>query len=130
MRRDAGPEALSRPHLSPLINMSRVHCCSIYCTTATHDDALRIGRALVEERLAACANAIGGMTSVYRWEGEIQQDSEAVLLVKTRQELRERTIERIRELHEYDVPCVVSWDIAAGNADYLKWIAAETLPPA
>jgi periplasmic divalent cation tolerance protein len=98
----------------------------IYCTTATRDEALLIGRTVVEERLAACANVLDGMTSVYRWEGVVRQDAEAVLLLKTRGDLAARVIERVRDLHSYDCPCVVAWPIAAGNADYLQWIRDET----
>ena len=97
-----------------------------YVTAATRDDALRIARTLVEERLAACGNVLDGMTSVYRWQGAIETAGEAVLIVKTRSELIPRVIERVRELHSYQCPCVVSWPIAAGNPEYLQWIAEET----
>ena len=66
------------------------------------------------------------MTSVYRWEGTVQQDSETVLIAKTRHELAESVIARVRELHSYDCPCVIAWPITAANPDYLQWIANET----
>jgi periplasmic divalent cation tolerance protein len=97
-----------------------------YVTAASKDDALRIARTLVDERLAACGNVLDGMTSVYRWQGAIETAHEAVLIVKTRAELIPRVIERVRELHTYQCPCVVSWPIVAGNPDYLQWIADET----
>lgn len=97
-----------------------------YITAANRDEALHIGRTLVEEQLAACANVIDGMTSVYHWEGAIEQAQEAVLIAKTRVELVERLIGRVKELHSYQCPCVVVWPIAAGNPDYLQWIANET----
>jgi periplasmic divalent cation tolerance protein len=106
-----------------LVNMT---AAIAYVTAANKDDALRIARTLVDERLAACGNVLDGMTSVYRWQGVIETASEAVLIVKTRSELIPRVIERVRELHTYQCPCVVSWPIAAGNPEYLKWIGEET----
>ena len=102
--------------------------CFCYVTAGSRDEALRIGRALVEERLAACANVVDGMTSVYWWQDALEQADEAVLIVKTRAELVERLTTRVRELHGYDCPCVVSLPITGGNADYLAWIAAEAQP--
>lgn len=100
--------------------------CFCYMTAGSREEGLRIGRALVEERLAACANLIDGMTSIYRWQGAIQEDAEVVLIAKTRTELVPRLIERVRALHSYDVPCVVTLPIADGNPAFLEWIAAET----
>ena len=99
---------------------------SIYVTTASRDEALVIGRALVTERLAACANVIDGVTSIYRWDGNIESDTEAALLLKTRADLVDAVVDRIKALHSYDTPCVVAWDIVGGNADYLEWIESET----
>ena len=100
--------------------------CFCYMTAGSREEGLRIGRALVEERLAACANLIDGMTSIYRWQGAIQEDAEVVLIAKTRTELVPRLIERVRALHSYDVPCVVTLPIADGNPAFLEWIGAET----
>ncbi len=99
---------------------------SVYITAGGRDEALAIGRALVGERLAACANVFDGVTSVYWWQGAVEEDSEAVLIVKTRAELVERLVERVKALHSYDCPCVVALPIEAGNPDYLAWIGAET----
>lgn len=98
----------------------------VYITAAHREQALEIGRRLVEERLAACANVLEPMTSVYCWEGHVQQETEAVLIAKTRTALVERVAARVRELHSYQCPCVVSWPIAAGNAEFLQWIADQT----
>ena len=98
----------------------------VYITASDSGQALALGRTLVTEQLAACANVLQGMTSVYRWQGELTEASEAVLMIKTRQELVERVIARVRELHTYDCPCVVSWPITAGNPEYLAWIGRET----
>lgn len=100
--------------------------CSVYVTASDRDEAVRIGRALVEDRLAACANVIDGARSLYRWEGEVRDDSEAVLILKSRAELMDALANRVKEMHSYDVPCIVSWPILDGNAEYLSWLAAET----
>ena len=99
-----------------------------YVTAGSRDEALAIGRTVVEERLAACANVLDGMTSLYWWRGVLEQAGEAALILKTRAELVERLAARIKELHSYECPCVVALPIAAGNPDYLAWIAAETEP--
>ena len=99
--------------------------CSIYITAADEEEARRIGRSLVEEKLAACVNILP-IKSVYRWEENIEEDGEAVMFVKTRQELTERVIERVKELHSYDIPCIVSFPIEKGNPDYLNWIGEST----
>ena len=79
-----------------------------------------------EERLAACANLLGGTTSVYRWKGAVEEGPEFALVLKTRASLADRLIARVRELHSYDCPAVVVLPVAAGNPDYLGWLAAET----
>ena len=98
----------------------------VYITASDKTEALKIGRTLVEERLAACANVIDNMTSVYWWEGKIENSAEVVLIAKTKQELVESVISRVKELHSYSCPCIVSWPINAGNPDYLRWIEEET----
>jgi len=98
----------------------------IYVTAASRDEALAIARDMVGERLAACANVIDGLTSVYRWQGETNEDSEAVLIIKTRPELADRVVERIREIHSYDCPCIVVLPITGGNHDFLEWVVNET----
>jgi len=100
--------------------------CLIYVTTETEDEAKSIARALVGERLAACANILGTITSVFWWEGEVQDDSEVSLILKTRKDLVERVAERIEALHSYDCPCVVALPIEAGNLAFLSWIDEET----
>ena len=98
----------------------------IYITIEPAADAERIGRALVEERLAACVNIVDGMRSMYWWEGAVQQSGETILIAKTRADLVDRLTERVKELHPYDCPCVVSFAIDGGNEAFLDWIDAET----
>lgn len=97
-----------------------------YITVPNRDEALKLGRLLVEERLAACANVFDGITSFYWWEGKVQQEREVSLLVKTRADLLPALTDRVRELHSYTVPCVVSWPVAGGNDAFLNWVREET----
>ncbi|MBL8665151.1 MAG: divalent-cation tolerance protein CutA [Candidatus Odyssella sp.] len=100
----------------------------LYVTAPNVAEAERIGEALVQERLVACANILGPIASIYWWQGKVQRDAEAVLIAKTRADLVERVVARVKELHSYTVPCVVSLAIEQGNPDFLRWIAAETAP--
>jgi periplasmic divalent cation tolerance protein len=102
----------------------------VLCTLPDREQATRLARALVEERLAACANLVPGLTSVYRWQGAIQQDEEVLLLVKTTQAVYTRLEQRIRALHPYELPEIIAVPIQTGQADYLKWIQESlTLAP-
>jgi len=100
----------------------------VYVTAATREDAVTLGRDVVGRRLAACANILGEMTSIYRWQGEIAEDSEVAMLLKTRRSLIEPLVARIKALHGYDCPCVVAVGIEGGNSEFLDWIAEETNP--
>ena len=100
--------------------------CSMYVTAPSRDEAIAIGRAMVGERLAACANVLDATTSIYHWQGQVEEDAEAVLILKTRKDLVAAATDRIRAAHSYDVPCVVVWDIVGGNPAYLDWIGSET----
>ena len=97
-----------------------------YVTCPERAAAERLARTLLDERLIACANLIDGMTSLYRWDGEIRQESETVLILKTSHCLVPALVSRINELHVYDCPCVSAWPITDGNPEFLKWVAAET----
>lgn len=98
----------------------------VYITAPTAVEAQRIASALIGERLAACANVMDGVRSLYWWEGAVQDEREAVLILKTREDLVEAVIERVRALHSYDCPCIVALPIEAGNPAFLDWIASET----
>ncbi len=108
--------------------MPQMSACFIYVTASNSEEARRIARALVEARLAACANVIDRVTSVYWWQGEVQEDDEAVLIAKTREDLVDDLTAKVKELHSYDCPCVVALPVTGGNAEFLDWIAAETGP--
>ena len=98
---------------------------SIYITAKDEAEAGKISKALVEEKLAACVN-MHPIKSVYRWQGQIEQDNEVAMFVKTRAALADEVIRRVKELHSYDVPCIVCYRIEKGNSDYLKWIEEST----
>lgn len=97
----------------------------VYCT-CPDPAAERIAETVVDERLAACVNLVPGLTSVYRWQGQIQRDAEVLLIIKTRSTVYPLLEARIRELHPYEVPEIIALPIQAGSAAYLNWIADNT----
>jgi periplasmic divalent cation tolerance protein len=99
----------------------------IYMTCATSEEAERIGAAVVERRLAACVNILGGMRSIYWWQGKLERGEETVVIAKTRSELVPALTEAVKAMHGYEVPCIVSMPIDGGNKDFLTWIRTETL---
>ena len=88
--------------------------------------ARKIARALVAERLAACVNVVPGVGSIYVWEGKLEESKEVLLLIKSRAALSKKLAARVRALHSYQVPEVVTLPIAAGNPAYLRWIREAT----
>jgi periplasmic divalent cation tolerance protein len=83
-------------------------------------------RSLVNDRLAACGQNIAAIRSIYRWEGEIQDDAEARVALHTRESLVPAIVERAQAEHSYDVPCVIALPVAAGNPAYLDWVREQT----
>lgn len=94
----------------------------VYLTFGSADEAERIARVLVQERLAACLNLIPNMRSVYRWQGSVETAEEIVGIAKTSAVKFDALRARVRELHSYDTPCIVGWKLDAGDGDYLAWI--------
>jgi periplasmic divalent cation tolerance protein len=99
---------------------------SIYAVFADAEEAERIGRAVVEERLAACINILPPVRSVYRWQGEIETADEVAAILKTTAEAADALIARIAVLHSYDVPCIVSWPVDRVLANYSAWVERST----
>jgi periplasmic divalent cation tolerance protein len=99
----------------------------VLVTAGSGEEAQRIGRALVEERLAACVNVVGPMRSIYRWQDAVEEAEEHLLVVKARARDVGALGERIRALHSYDVPEVVALPVIAGSEDYLAWLARVTV---
>lgn len=98
----------------------------IYTTLPDAPAASALGKALVERRLAACVNIFSNMTSIYEWQGKLQEDMETAMLIKTRRELVNETIKAARELHPYETPALLILPVAGGNDEYLSWVAAQT----
>jgi periplasmic divalent cation tolerance protein len=98
----------------------------VYITAANMDEAKSIGRELVSSRLAACVNIIDGINSIYRWAGEIQEDREVTIISKTKESLVPELIEKVKSMHSYECPCIVSLPILDGNKPFLDWIVEET----
>ena len=90
------------------------------------ETARRIGRTLVEERLAACVNVVPGVSSIYRWRGAVEEAAEVLLVVKTRAERADALAARVRTLHPYELPEVVVLPVRGGSRAYLQWVAAES----
>lgn len=100
----------------------------VYITTRDREEARSIGRELVESRLAACVNIVDGMESIYRWKGEIKEERECILIAKTPYHNVNKLTRRVRELHSYDCPCIISLQLAEqeGNEEYQQWLLDET----
>jgi periplasmic divalent cation tolerance protein len=98
-------------------------------TVPDAEAGVRIGRTLVDERIIACVNVVAGITSVYRWEGEVQQDSEVLLILKLHASRVPELLRRVPELHPYDLPEVLVLDVVTGFEPYLNWVARESGTP-
>lgn len=95
---------------------------TLYATFGSEEEAARISRAVVEERLVACANLLGPIRSIYRWQGAVEEAGEVAVLFKTTEDVADRAAARLAELHGYDVPAVVAWPVADGHQPYLDWV--------
>ncbi len=103
--------------------MSAIACL---CTCPDADTARRLAGALVGERLAACVNLLPGVRSVYRWQGEVHEDQEVLLVVKTTRARLDALTERIRALHPYELPEIIAVPVVKGLSDYLHWVTLQT----
>jgi len=101
----------------------------VVTTTASREDAERIARELIDERLAACVQVAGPITSTYRWQGAIESSREWLCLIKSRQDLYAELEAAIRRLHPYEVPEILALPVVAGNPAYLAWLDAEVKRP-
>ncbi len=99
---------------------------TVYSTFGSAEKAAIAARALVTEKLIACANIIPSAISVYSWKGKTEEGQEAVMFAKTQKALFEKVKARILELHDYEVPCIVSLEISGGDEKFLRWIEKET----
>lgn len=99
---------------------------SVYAVFANAEEAERIGRMVVEERLAACINILAPVRSLYRWKGEVEAADEVAAILKTSQDCAAALMARIAALHSYDVPCIVTWPVDKVLRSYSDWVEEST----
>jgi periplasmic divalent cation tolerance protein len=97
----------------------------VYIICRDMDEAGRIATVLVEERLVACAN-FDVVSSIYRWSGRMERDTEVSMICKTTTERVPDVVKRVKELHSYELPCITSWKLDGGYGPYLEWVKKET----
>ncbi|MEJ2207867.1 MAG: divalent-cation tolerance protein CutA [Anaerolineae bacterium] len=102
--------------------MSEIEHLVVLVTAGSEEEALKIARGLVKSMLAACVNIVPGITSIYRWQDEVQEDHEWLLVVKTRWDVLDEVIQQVQALHSYDVPEVIALPLVGGSQDYLHWL--------
>lgn len=100
----------------------------LYVTTPDFLQAESLGMILLNDKLAACVNIIPGMTSLYWWEGKIEKNSEAVLIIKTTADRVDEVLAAVKKNHPYQVPCAISFAIEKGNQKYVDWLISSVMP--
>ncbi len=98
----------------------------VYITAANEEEAAKIARALVETRLAACVNIVKNIRSIYTWQGKVEDETEALMIVKTQKKHFGTLSAKVKELHSYSVPEIIALPIIEGSGDYLKWLREVT----
>ena len=98
----------------------------IFITTSSIDEAKKLGRTLVEEKLVACSNILSPVHSIYQWKGKLCEDEEVMIVLKTKRDLFRQIELRVKELHSYDVPEIIAIPIIEGSEDYLSWVESGT----
>ncbi|MBI1993618.1 MAG: divalent-cation tolerance protein CutA [Deltaproteobacteria bacterium] len=99
----------------------------VYVTVGSAEEGERLAQALVGERLAACVNRLGPVRSVYRWQGQVEQSEEQLLIIKTKRELFGALKKRVQELHSYSVPEIIALPILEGSESYLQWLGEQVM---
>lgn len=97
----------------------------VYITTSGEEESKKIGRVLVEEKLAACVNIISSIESIYLWKGEIEDDEESLLIAKTKVSNIDKIIKKVKEIHSYETPAILAIPIIEGSKDYLEYLDSE-----
>ncbi len=100
--------------------------CTVQCSVSDKQEAVSISKHLVEKKLIACCNIIPSVTSVYEWKGKINEDSEALMIMKTRTELFKEVEAEIKKLHSYDLPEIICIPVIDGSKEYLSWVNEQT----
>ncbi len=98
----------------------------VYTTLPSVAEAKRVGKALVEQRLAACVNIFPGMTAIYEWQGKLEEGEEAAMLIKTRVALQARVLEATQALHPYETPALLVLELRGGSEAFCAWTTAQT----
>lgn len=101
---------------------------AVFVTAGSETEGVKIARALVEEKLAACVNIVPGLRSIYAWKGKVEDEAEVLLIIKTVAANLEKLSRRVAELHSYDVPEVIALAIDQGRASYLDWLEENSRP--
>ncbi|MBF0359445.1 MAG: divalent-cation tolerance protein CutA [Oligoflexia bacterium] len=96
--------------------------CVIYTPFPNKESAMRVAKLLLEKKLIACANLIENATSLYFWEGKLEESAETIMIAKTKKSLFNQVKDAISANHPYTCPCIISYDIEQGNESYLQWI--------
>jgi periplasmic divalent cation tolerance protein len=99
---------------------------AVFVTCGSEEEALKIARALVDEKLAACANLVSPIRSIYRWEGKVWDEKEWLLILKSQRGKYQELEERVKALHSYSVPEIIALPITEGSSSYLRWIEEMT----
>ena len=120
------PLAMAIPLALLLFRFRRPVYSKGFITINTEEGAKKLARSLVEQEVVACVNIVPQVTSIYRWENKVEEESEYLLIFKTRTSLVSRCIEIVKKEHPYDVPEVIVSGIDAGNEEYLSWIGKST----
>lgn len=97
----------------------------VLMTASSQEEADGIAEVLVTEMLAACVNVVPGISSVYRWQGEVQRDTEWLLVAKSRRDVLDSLVQRVQQLHSYDVPEIIALPLVGGSDAYLRWLDRE-----
>lgn len=98
----------------------------VFITAPNEDEASKIATAVVEARLAGCVNIVKNVRSIYRWQGKVEDESEVLMIVKTRKDLFDDLAKKVKEVHTYAVPEIIALPVAEGSKDYLKWLGEVT----
>lgn len=100
----------------------------IFITTPSKEEGEKIGRYLVEKKLAACANILSPISSIFSWKGKVCQEQESLVILKTRRDCFTRLAEEVKKHHSYSVPEIIALPLMEGSSDYLRWIHENTQP--
>ena len=101
----------------------------VFITAPSEEEGAKLARTLVEERLCACVNIMPKVRSIYRWEGEICDEPEVMMIAKSAMTMAPALVKRVKKLHSYDVPEIICLPIATGSGEYLEWIDASLKTP-